>query len=450
MYYAKWATNKEIKDYLKKTDINKEVKKSGLPLMYEGQNLYIDEKENHSLIIGSTGSGKTQVAILPLIKLSMMSGESFVVNDVKGEIYKQNAKELKKLGYNVIALDFENPEFGNSWNPFILPYELYQNNKKDKAFNLIEDLGYYLFSNPQEKQMDDFWINSTIDYFTGLTLYLFEKGSKEEINLNSVYTLANELNDKKAIDSFLNSLDKTSTIYFNVSGTLTSPIETRGGILATFNQKIKKYIARETLSNMLLSSDFDIKEIDTKKTAIFIISGLSSYSNSLIPLFVSQTIETIDIFGIKEKNVNIILDEFDTLLPIRNFTKIINYTRSIKVRLTVVIKSYIDLLNTYGKEQSEIIKLCFSNIVYLLSNDIYTLEEISKLCGNQEINKKVKPLISTEELKVMKPFEAIVLIPRIMPFKTKLLPDYKINWHFTKEEQQLPKRTPNELKIYKL
>ena len=37
-----------------------------------------------------------------------------------------------------------------------------------------------------------------------------------------------------------------------------------------------------------------------------------------------------------------------------------------------------DLLNVYGKENTEMIKMCFGKIIYLLSNDIYTLEEISK------------------------------------------------------------------------
>ena len=86
-------------------------------------------------------------------------------------------------------------------------------------------------------------------------------------------------------------------------------------------------------------------------------------------------------------------------------------------------------INVYGKESTEMIKSCFPILIYLLSTDIYTLEEISKMCGNEETNNQIRPLISIEQLKVMKPFEAIILMPRMMPFKTKLLPDYKINWN---------------------
>ena len=41
-----------------------------------------------NLIIGSTGSGKTQSIVLPLLKTSIKAGESFIINDIKGDICK--------------------------------------------------------------------------------------------------------------------------------------------------------------------------------------------------------------------------------------------------------------------------------------------------------------------------------------------------------------------------
>lgn len=450
MYYARWCRDSEMQEALTKIDLNKEVTTSGIPIMHNNDCLYTPKNDAHTLVIGATGSGKTQTTILPQTKLSLLAGESVVINDVKGEIYQRTAHNFKEKDYQLIVLNFEDPTLASSWNPLQLPYEFYKQKNTDKAITLIEDLGYYLFSDLENKESDSFWTNSTIDYFTGLTLYLFEHASLEEINLNSVYNLANDLSEENTATKFLQQLDKTSTIYYNLSGTLKAPMETKGGIIATFNQKIKKYIGLNNLSSMLSNSNFDIKKISNQKTAIFIISGLTTYSNSLIPLFVSQIITATDNFGAKERRLNIILDEFDSMIPIKNFAKLINYARSIKVRFTVVIKSYIDLTNMYGKEQTEVIKSCFPILIYLLSNDIYTLEEISKLCGNQEINKKVRPLISVEELKVMKVFEAIVLIPRMMPYKTTLLPDYKINWQLEQKELPLPKREDKSIKIYQL
>ncbi len=437
-----------MQETLKEIDIKKEVETAGIPIMYDKNNLYIRKVDDHALIIGATGSGKTQATILPLIKLSMLAGESLIINDIKGEIYKQTAYDFQERGYQTIVLDFENSTSGSSWNPLSLIYEAYHSNEFDKATKLIEELGYYLFTDPSTKELDPFWTNSTIDYFTGLTLYLLENCKKEEFNLNSIYSLSNELSEQPKIDAFLKQLDKNSGIYYNISGTLKSPKETRGGIIATFNQKIKKYIQLKNLSNMLAASDFDLKDISNQKTAIFIISGLTTVGNSLTPLFISQAITAIDKFGKREKRFRIILDEFDSMLPIKNFAKVITYARSIRINFTVVINSYISLTNTYGKEQAETIKACFSTLIYLLSNDIYTLEEISKLCGNQEINNQPKPLITPEELKTMKVFEAIILIPRMMPFRTTMIPDYKIDWNLSKKEISIPERKENVINIY--
>ena len=100
------------------------------------------------------------------------------------------------------------------------------------------------------------------------------------------------------------------------------------------------------------------------------------------------------------------------------------------------------------KENAEIIKSCFPTVIYLLSQDIYTLEQISKMCGKTEIKDKVKPLITEEELKTLKPFESIILIPRQMPYRTTLIPDYKIEWNLEKKKLEIPNRIINKIKIY--
>ena len=71
-----------------------------------------------------------------------------------------------------------------------------------------------------------------------------------------------------------------------------------------------------------------------------------------------------------------------------------------------------------------------------LAEGYYTLEEISNACGQN----KNKPLISVPELKTIETFEAIILMSRSMPFKTKLLPDYKITWNIDFKNSRIPLR----------
>jgi type IV secretion system protein VirD4 len=99
MTYAHWEKENEIKKALTKISLKEEIQKSGIPVVYDGNNCYITKNDAHTLVVGSTGSGKTQTIILPLIKLSMLANESLVINDVKGDLYVKTASEFKKRGY---------------------------------------------------------------------------------------------------------------------------------------------------------------------------------------------------------------------------------------------------------------------------------------------------------------------------------------------------------------
>lgn len=449
MSYARWATREEFALKLVPVNHDTGVKKGGIPLMYDDQYLYVDQKDGHNLIIGSTGSGKTQVSILPTLKLAMMAGESFVVNDPKGELYKRMAEKLKEEKYEVLVVDFEDSKYGNGWNPLLMAYKLYKKCEKDKAVKLLEDIGYYLFGD-SNTNIDPFWTNSVINYFTGIALYLFEYAKEEEININSIYNFSNSMNEKTLSLEILEKLDVTSNIYINLVGTLKAPVETKGSILSVFNQKIKKYVSRENVSNMLSFDELDILNLCDKKYALFIISGYSDYCSNLIPLLVNQIVDSVNYYGRCEKSLHILLDEFDSMLPIKDFAKLIEYSRSLYIRFTVVIKSYKHLSNMYSDDEVELLKMCFCNIIYLLSNDIYTLNEISSYCGNQLVDERIVPLITPEELKTLDVFNAIIIKQRMMPFKTKLLPDYTIDWKYDTKECEIPIRKNNKINIYSL
>ncbi len=448
MNYSKWATRENMLQKAMAVNLETGVEKSGLPVMYDDKYLYIDTSEAHNLLIGSTGSGKTQTTILPILKLSMMAEESIVINDPKGEIYARIAQKLEDEGYKNIVINFEDSRLGNNWNPLTLAYKQYEEGNPDKATELIEDLGYYLIADTQRKEVDPFWTNSTINYFTGLVLYLFKNAKKEEINLSSVMKLANSLLETKNCEKFLNKIDKDSIIFMKLAGTLQAPPETRGSILSVFNQKMERYLSKENLANMLSSSDFDISTVSNEKTAIFIVSNINSFCRNLIPLFANQVMDAVSLYGNKEKRLNLLLDEFDSLIPIKDFALKLGYCRSINIRVTVAIQSFVHLANMYSKEDVEILKMCFGNTIYLLSNDIYTLEEISKNCGTYLVDNKEEPLISVAELKTLSIFSAIILMPRMMPFKTKLLPDYEIDWGYETKKATIPARKTNTIKIY--
>lgn len=443
MNYARWSTKEELLKVLKEIDINSSIQKSGIPMGYDNDKIYIKDDNSHTLVIGAPGSGKTQAVMLPQVKLAIKANESFFVNDVKGEIPEKVGSELKKQNYNIIVLDYANLERGNHYNILDFPYYLYTNNNKDKAIQMLEEIGFYLLHDSNDTS-DVFWENTAIEYFIGLVLYLFDHAKKEEINLNSVFALSSQINDNN--EKVIDSLDKNSSTYQYLSNTLTAPSETKPGIVLTFSQRIKRFITKENLSSMMSISDFDITNIGKEKTAIFVISGISNYANNLISILLEQIFYSIQMYGNKDNRFNLIIDEFDSLMPIKDFYGKLNYARGINIRITAFIKNLTNLNNIYGNKNKDLIRMCFDNIIYLLANDLYTLEEVSRLCGDTGRG----PLISIEELKTMDYFNEIILMPRMMPIKTKIKPDYEMNWDMDKSIIDVPKLSKEKANIFNL
>ena len=91
----------------------------GIPFINDGVNAWVDNGgEPHALIMGASGSGKTQCMMFPLLKILARHGESVIVTDPKGELYEECGKLLQEKGYKVILLNFRDPKEGSAWNPF--------------------------------------------------------------------------------------------------------------------------------------------------------------------------------------------------------------------------------------------------------------------------------------------------------------------------------------------
>jgi len=448
MAYSRWATTEELISKLTQINYDSDIKKSGIPMMYDERNLYIKDDEAHTMVIGTTGSGKTQSTMLPQLRLAIKAQESFIVHDVKGELYDVLSGELKKQNYNTIVINLDNSNVGNNYNPLSLPYELYKNGETDKAIELLEDVGYYFCCNEVfNASIDPYWTNSATSLFVGLALYLFDNATEDEINLSSLFNLVSEF-DK--LTEQIKKYDMTSPTYIYLSNTVLAPSETKGSILSVFIQNMRLFVSRESLLKLLSSTNFDIKNVQKDKTALFVISNNKSVSRRLIPLIIEECYFAATLTNDKTRRLNVVIDEFENLVPVKDFNNMLTLSRSYNIKFSIYIRSLLELRNTYGVEGTEILKMVFGNIVYLLANDTETLEEISKLCGNQQTEKGFEPLISIEDLKLLKNFEAVILIPRINPIKTKLLPDYQIEWKFSDEKVVLKEIENKQIKTFSI
>lgn len=419
MSYARWANKEEILEHTTRLTWQSDIKKSGITVMYDEDSIYVDDSEMHNLVIGGTGSGKTQTTILPQLYLSIRAGESFIINDVRGEIFNKISGLAKENGYDVQVLNFVDMSKGNNYNPLYLPYKLYKEENVDAAVELIENVAYNIVSDSTPTNADPFWEQSAINLFTGLTLYAFDNINDKAININTIANLANNIDGLK---NEFEKIEKNSLTISYLTPIINAPKETRGSIISVLLQKVLFITSRESISKLLCNNNLDLENVKVKKTAIFVI-GDGRYSSIVLPMIINQAYNIIKIKNDVPKRLNIVIDEFETIKKMNNFVDMLTYGRSLNIKFTAVIKSILHLENNYGPKEAEFIKMAFNNIIYLLSNDVKTLEIISRDCGRQD---ETTPLISLEELKVLKPFEAIILMNRMYPIKTKLLPYFEL------------------------
>ena len=461
--YSRWAKDKEIKEELKCVQIQqKNSKAAGIPIILNKEEMWVDDSEYHSLVIGATGSGKTQGIVFPQVNSLAKARESMIITDPKGEIYEQTSNMLRKRGYQILLLNFRDPQNGNAWNPLSLPYKMYKSGNQDKAIELLDDLALNILYDDSNKNADPFWEKTSADYFSGVALGLFEDAKESEININSI-SLATTVGEEKFggstyIKEYFAAKDQGSAAAINASSTIMAPSETKGSILSVFKQKVKLFASRENLSEMLSHSDVDLESIGARPTAVFIvIQDEKKTYHSLVTILLKQIYETL--ISTAQKNggklpvrTNFILDEFANMPPLKDVTTMITAARSRRIRFTMIIQNFAQLDGTYGKDDAETIRGNCGNIIYLITTELKALEEISKMCGEVKSKKDDKtastPLVTVSDLQRMKQYETVILRMRKQPFKTKLTPNWQLDWGVKYPNAKYPLRRKREVDTF--
>lgn len=466
--YSRWLEEKEMKKAFKIVKVgvqDEDATAGGVVFINDGKNMWVDNSENHTLVVGVTGSGKTTAVIDPMTYSLAKAGESMIFTDPKGEIYRNHGTFLKHKGYNIIILNFRNPQQGNSWNPLTIPYRLYKAGNTDKAQELVDDVASNIMKD-KNSQADPFWQDSAADYLAGNILGLMDDATEEECNISSVNYMTTVGEDKFGgnstyIKEYFKMKGESSPAYVFANNTITAPSDTKGSILSTFRQKIRIFAARKNLAEMLSFSDFDMESIGKQKTAVFIIvQDEKTTYHALASIFIKQSYETlIDVAqnspGSKlPVRTNYLLDEFANMPAIKDITTMVTAARSRAIRFTFIIQNYAQLDEVYGKEESQTIRSNCANLMYLLTTELSALEEISKLCGEVKSKKDDKtasvPLITVSDLQKLQPNEVIIIRNRMFPFRTKLRPSFSVDWGDKEWTTpcELPTREERDIKLF--
>jgi len=399
-----------------------------LPLISDGKELYVDDKDTHTIIFGSTGSKKTRLFCMPMINILAKAGESFVVTDPKGELYEKTSGYVKAQGYRPIVLNFRDVGYGDAWNPLHLPYRLYHSGEKSRAITMLNDFVAAIAAPYEKDYLNRFFNQMASSYILAVLLFMAECGTEEEMNIGNLARLCTNENVVH-FRAMTQQMVSSSVAGINFRGVFNSSEKTLNSILATVYSMINEFHVNVDIINMISNNSIDLSRIGREKTAIYlIIPDEKTTSHFLATSFVKQAYEVMIAEAQKEADfklpvrVNFILDEFCNMPQIADMPAMITAARSRNIRFFLVAQSLHQLQGKYGEDANTIKGNC-DNWVFLTSREQGLLEEISALCGKTRVSDGTyRSLISTSELQRLRKEkgETLILHGREYPFITEL------------------------------
>lgn len=408
---TRWATMDEMKASCHRIDLNAdfyegdgEYSGGGIPILSNGQEAYVDNKDTHTLIFGATGSKKTRLFCMPLIDILAKAGESFVVADPKGELYEKTSGLAKANGYNIVVLNFRDIGKGDMWNPLSLPFDLYHSGNKEAAISIINDFIAAISAPIRSKSTDVYWAEMASAFALGNLYTLLECGERDECNIFNFSRLCSGEN-VGMLREFARIIGTDSIPGIQYSMVMNTPEKTYDCILSTLFGMVRIFNTQPTLAKMLSASSFDIRRFGKEKTAVYVIvpDEKTTY-HFLVTLFIKQVYEIQVEEAQREKKrclpvrLNFLLDEFCNIPTIPDMPAMVSAARSRNMRFYLVAQSMHQLTGKY-KEDAETIKGNCENWIFLTSKELSLLNEISELCGTvYSADNRQRRLISVSEL----------------------------------------------------
>lgn len=398
-------------------------------------------KPAHTLIIGTTGSGKTTTFINPTVQiLANTKGKpSMLISDPKGELYALHAKSLIKRGYDVKVLDLRNPYCSIRWNPLEKPYEMYQEmlSLEDKVV-VNEEEGYYVFEDkiyydvneknaavqvrkqaifdevyedlndicsvlcPVKSKNEPIWESGAKNFILAITLAMLEDSekpelgmTKEKFNFYNVMKIAtNTQNDCEDLIEYFAGRSPISKSVSLSKQVLDASDKTRGSYLSTIFDKLSLF-SDMSICSLTSANEIDLGEIATKPTALFLqIPDEKETRHTLAGMVILQTYKALVAKANTypdlslPRSVYLLLDEFGNLPQIHKLEQMITVGRSRRIWLALVVQSYAQLAKVYDDKSADIIKSNCNIQIFIGTTDIKTIDEFSKKCGNYSIIQK--------------------------------------------------------------
>jgi type IV secretion system protein VirD4 len=396
-------------------------------LLTQNVKLLPDKVFHHTMVVASTGSGKSASILIP--QLQALNGRvSAVVTDPKAELHKKTYKMLEAKGFNVKLLKLDKPEVS-------VKYNLLANCRNvDDVRKLAESI----LGNDEWGMLSQPLLSAFLfrQYFLGGTLSDVVKDLAE--SPQDIYELGLEYFHKDEVDKY-------SRMAFEQFQKVSSAGNAVGSIFLTIQGKMRVF-EFDNIREISSSNDFKVKSLRNEKTVLF-ISYPEEESRTYEPFLASFYFQLFNILkgddSVQEGAdreveeglpIYFLMDEFANVGRIPAMDNLISTIRSKKMGIEIFLQNIEQLKINYGNDVAKtIVSNCKTRMTMAGSSE-ESAEFFSKICGEQEVektsvsyggkgsvsyssSKQKERVISANEITRMKDYDALIVTANLRPVK---------------------------------
>ncbi len=355
---------------------------------YINNNTWETGLNNNDLIIGVSGAGKTRSYVIPNI---LESNDSMIVVDTKNQLCKKLGLELKKKGYDVVNLNFDNMRDSPvGYNPLlhIEKEKVIKNGKQVERYRGqdIEMLAQSLC--PVECGKDPFWDHAAAMQVSSLISYVLEALPEREHHLGKVAKLQ-QLLGTETLDLLMQEWEMIHPESFAVKKwhlfkDTKAADKTNASSAFILGEKLSSFYSPECEQFFTNKRQVSFWEMGYRKIALFInVSDSNRSCDRLLNLLYVQALHELcqladyEEDGRLEVPVRFIMDDFASNAVIPDFDKIISVIRSREIYVSLILQSITQLDSMYGEKCAKTIINNCDSCLYLGGQDVDTARYIS-------------------------------------------------------------------------
>lgn len=353
------------------------------------------QRNNNTLAMGGTGSGKSLSVMLPFLLHAYSTNAVAVFT--KSSLMKKIQKAMEKRGYSAVKINFVHPEESDvGYDPLL----------QCKTNEDIEDLAQAMvFSAQAFAGKDVFWDESARQIIALILRFVWNGHYKGGRNMNAALYLLDHVHqengmfDEKSDDMWdeddkmahpthyaLRNLRKIHPEDFAVWENFNDGAETtsagiassvRAHVAKMFNDGIRKFLKVE--------KQYSFEALLQPQAALFVLmSPVNAAQHNFISLFYHQAFKRLFELGELQPEgalphpVQVICDDFATGCHVPDFDQTISIFREKGIAATMLVQSETQLVNIYGTGQAQTIINNCDTIIYLGGMDIKTCENVAK------------------------------------------------------------------------